>query len=174
MVEKQEVTGKVRRMELEMKFNEACAHLDAGRNREAFRLLQEAAWAGHVASLLNLGYCFDVGRGVRRSRDRALFWYRKAVSKGDGAAANNIATIYRDEGRPRLAARWFQKAVSLGATDALLELARLYIEPFNDPAKARSALARVARARNVTEDTREQAKALLSRVQPRRKTRIGS
>ena len=114
MVEQQEMTGEARHMELEMKFNEACAYLDAGHHREAFRLFQEAARAGHRASWLNVGYCFDVGLGVRRSRERALFWYRKAASKGFGAAAGNIGTVYRDEGRPRLAARWFLKAVSLG------------------------------------------------------------
>jgi TPR repeat protein len=174
MVEQEEMmTDGVRRMDLEMKFNEACAHLDAGNHRAAFRLFQQAARAGHRASWLNLGYCFDGGRGVRRSRERALFWYRKAASKGDGSAANNIGTVYRDEGRPRLAARWFQKAVSLGATDALLNLAKLYLGPLDDLAKARSALTRVARAKNVSEDTREQAEALLARVQVLRKAKVG-
>ena len=163
------MTGATRHMDLEKKFNEADALLDAGHHREAFRLFHEAARAGHRASWLNVGYCFDVGRGVRRSRERALFWYRKAAKKGNGAAATGIGTVYRDEGRPRLAARWFLKAVSLGDTDALLDLAKLYLGPLNDRTKARSALARVARARNVTEDTREQAKALLSRMHPPRK-----
>ncbi len=168
------MAGKVQSMDLEVKFREACAHLDAGRHREAFRLFHEAARAGHVASLLNLGYCFDVGHGVRRSREQALFWYRKAATKGDGAAANNIGTLYRDEGRPRLAARWFQKAVSLGATDALLELARLYEGAFHDLARARAALVRLKRSKKVTEDAREQASALLSKLSPRRKLRGGA
>ena len=168
MVEQEEMmTGAARHMDLEKKFNEADALLDAGHHREAFRLFHEAARAGHRASWLNLGYCFDAGRGVRRSRERALFWYRKAASKGDGSGANNIGTVYRDEGRPRLAARWFRKAVLLGATDSLLDLAKLYLGPLDDLAKARSALTRVARAKNVSEDTREQAEALLARVQPR-------
>lgn len=174
MVEQQEMTGETRHMDLEKMFNEADAQLDAGHHREAFRLFHEAARAGHRASWLNVGYCFAMGLGVRRSREKALFWYRKAVSKGDGSAANNIGTVYRDEGRPRLAARWFQKAVSLGDMDALLNLAKLYLGPLNDPAKARSALARVARARNVTENTREQAEALLSRMRPLRNPKADS
>ena len=173
MVEQQEMTGEARHVDLERMFNEADALVDAGHHREAFRLFHKAARAGHRASWLNVGYCFDVGRGVRRSRERALFWYRKAASKGSGAAANNIGTVYRDEGRPRLAARWFLKAVSLGDTGALLNLAKLYLGPLNDRAKARSALARVARARDVTEDTREQAEALLSQMQPLRRTKLG-
>jgi TPR repeat protein len=173
MVEQQEMTGQARNTDLEKMFNEASAHLDAGRHREAFRLFLEAARAGDRASWLNVGYCFHLGKGVRRSRQRALFWYRKAVSKGDGSAANNIGTMYRDEGRPRLAFRWFLKAVSLGDTDAFLNLAKLYLGPLNDRAKARSALARVVRARDVTENSREQAEALLSQMQPLRKTKAG-
>jgi TPR repeat protein len=161
-------------MDLDRKFNEADALVDAGRYRAAFRLFHEAARAGHRASWVNVGYCFDVGRGVRRSRERAFFWYRKAASKGDSAAANNIGTVYRDEGRPRLAARWFLKAVSLGDTGALLNLAKLYLGPLDDRAKARSALTRVARARDVTENTREQAEALLAQMRPLRKTKAGS
>jgi TPR repeat protein len=174
MVEQQEMTGEARHMDLEKMFNEADAQSDAGHHREAFRLFLAAARAGHRASWLNVGYCFDVGRGVRRSREKALFWYRKAVSKGDGSAANNIGTMYRDEGRPRLAARWFLKAVSLGDTGALLNLAKLYLGPLDDRAKARSALARVARAKDVTENSREQAEALLSQLQPLRKPKAGS
>jgi TPR repeat protein len=169
MVEQQQMTDMPRHMDLERMFNEADALVDASHHREAFRLFHEAARAGHRASWLNVGYCFAVGLGVRRSRERALFWYRKAVKKGQGAAATSIGTVYRDEGRPRLAARWFLKAVSMGDTDALLDLAKLYLGPLDDRAKARSALARVARARDVTVDTQEQAEALLSQLQPLRK-----
>jgi hypothetical protein len=80
-----------------------------------------------------------------------------------------IGVVYRDEGRPRLAARWFLKAVSLRSTDSLLDLAKLYLGPLDDRAKARVALARVARARDVSVDTQEQAEALLSQLQPLRK-----
>jgi hypothetical protein len=106
---------------------------------------------------------------------RLRFWMRAVIArrfasfsgssvpdlKGLGPAASNIGMIYRDEGRPRLAARWFQKAVSLGATDSLFELAKLYLEAFNDPPKARAALIRLLRAKDITEDTREQSEALL-------------
>jgi hypothetical protein len=166
MVEQQEMTGKARPMDLERMFFEADALVDAGHHREAFRLFHKAARAGHRASWLNVAYCFSVGLGVRRSRERALFWYRKAVKKGDGAAATSIGMVYRDEGRPRLAARWFRKAVLLGYTDALLDLAKLYLGPLDDRAKARAALARVARARDVSVDTQEQAEALLAQLQP--------
>jgi hypothetical protein len=169
MVEQQEMTGEARYMDLERMFFEADALADAGHYREAFRLFHKAARAGHRSSWLNVGYCFDVGRGVRRSRERALFWYRKAAKKGDGSAANNIGTVYRDEGRPRLAARWFLKAVSLGSTDSLLDLAKLYLGPLDDRAKPRAALARVARARDVSVDTQEQAAALLAQLRPLRK-----
>ena len=90
------MTGNTRHMDLEKKFNKASALLDAGHYREAFRLFNEAARAGHRASWVNVGYCFDVG------------------------------------------------------------------------------LTRVARARDVTEDTREQAEKLLSRMRPLRKAKAGT
>jgi len=145
-------------VDLEAVFTTACAHLDAGRKRDAFRLFRQAAMLGHQASVLNLGYCFDVGAGVRRSRADALFWYRKAVSRGDANAANNIGTIYRDESKPRLAERWLQRAVSMGSRDSLLDLGKLYLGPLKDPRKAKAALSRLLRSRDVTEDSRLQAK----------------
>lgn len=157
--------------DLEAMFAIACAHLDDGRLRDAFRLFRQAAMLGHQASELNLGYCFDVGAGVRRSRADALFWYRKAASRGDASAANNIGTLYRDEGRPRLAERWLQRAVSLGSRGSLLDLGKLYLGPLEDPRKAKSVLSRLLRSRDVTEDSRLQAKELLRSLKDSRPVR---
>lgn len=137
---------------------------DSGRVREAFRLFQSAANLGHVCSQNCLGLCFDIGRGVRRSRAKAMYWYRKALRGGDDCAPTNIGTIYRDDGRPRLALRWFKKAVAMGNYDALLDIGKLYLGPLDDTARARAALVRVSRIRNITEDTREQAIALIGTI----------
>ena len=68
-----------------------------------------------------------------------MYWYRRAVRQGQAAAANNIGTIYRDEGRLRLAIRWFAKAADLGDGDALLEMAKLYAGPLDEGPNARRA-----------------------------------
>lgn len=51
--------GNARHMDLEKKFNEADALLDAGHHREAFRLFYEAARAGHRVSWVNVEGCIE-------------------------------------------------------------------------------------------------------------------
>ncbi len=147
----------------EEQFSRACRLLDEGRAREAFRLFSAAARAGHLEAQSNLGYLFDTGTGVRRSRLKALHWYRKAARRGDPAAANNIGTVFRDEGRPRLALRWFEKAIALGNEDALLELAKLYAGPLEDSRMATRLLKKVLSSKRVTVFSQEQAQRLLEK-----------
>jgi TPR repeat protein len=52
----------------------------------------------------------------------AIYWAKKAVAQGDSSAAFNLATIYRDLGKPRLAFRWYQRAGSMGDIDAFLHI----------------------------------------------------
>ncbi len=151
--------------DLDTLFRQADALMQRGRLEEAFRLFLRGARAGDSSCQLNVGYLYDVGRGVRRSRERALYWYRKGARRREGAAASNIATLYRDEGRPRLAARWFEKAVAWGDFDALLGLAKLYLGPLKDCARARRALSRIRRHRgHTTEHSQEEAAALWLQV----------
>lgn len=142
-------------------FAQASRLLERGRIEEAFRLFLEVAKAGNSRAQLTVGYLYDTGEGVGRSRLQAMSWYRRAVRQGEAAAATNIATIYRDEGRLRLAIRWFDKAAGLGDGDALLEMAKLYAGPLEEPAKARRLLSRVLRSKRAAPDNREQAERLL-------------
>ncbi|HZI12977.1 MAG TPA: hypothetical protein VE153_21525 [Myxococcus sp.] len=151
--------------DLDSLFRKADALMGRGRLQEAFRLFLRGAQAGEPSCQLNVGCLYDVGKGVRRSRERALYWYRKGARRREGPAANNIATLYRDEGRPRLAARWFEKAVAWGDYDALLELAKLYLGPLKDRSRARRALIRIQRHREQTSvHSQEEAAALLARA----------
>jgi TPR repeat protein len=149
----------------EEQFSRACMLLDEGRARAAFHLFFAAARAGHLEAQSNLGYLFDTGTGVRRSRIEALHWYRKAARRGDPAAANNIGALFRDEGRPRLAVRWFEKAVALGNADALLEMAKLYAGPLKDSRMAMRLLKKVLTAKRVAVVSQEQAQQLLERLE---------
>jgi TPR repeat protein len=129
--------------------------MEQGRIEDAFRLFFAAAKAGDSRAQLNVGYLYDTGQGVVRSRALALQWYRKAVRGGEAAAANNIGTIYRDEGRLRLAVRWFEKAAAMGDGDAVLEVAKLYAGPLEEPTKARKLLSRVRTSKRATADSQE-------------------
>ena len=69
---------------------------DLGNRRHAFRLFLAAAKAGDVNAQSRVGYCYDVGQGVRSDRAAALYWYLRAYRRGDAVAAHNIGTIWRD------------------------------------------------------------------------------
>jgi len=140
---------------------------EKGDLRSAFRLMKEAAKLGAYAAKNNIGYFYDVGIGVKRNRDQAMYWYRKSFREG-GLGAANIGTIYRDEMKTSLALHWFNKAVELGDIDANLEVAKLLLSHLNDAKTASRHLKFVIRAKggiDVTIDSQEQATALLKKIE---------
>lgn len=155
----------------QLDFARALALLEAHRQKRAFVLLRELGRSGFSPAYLNLGYCYETGTGVRRSERQALAWYKKGVRCGNAECANNIGTIYRDHGRLRLAERWFRRAVALGANDSLLSLAKMYVGTLDAPAEAVRVLRQLLRARDVTEDSREQAQRMLGELDSRIQTR---
>lgn len=155
------------------RFAQASHLLERGRIKQAFLLFLEVAKEGDSSAQLNVGYFYDTGQGVSRSRTLAVYWYRRAVRQGEAAAANNIGTIYRDEGRLRLAIRWFGKAANMGDGDALLEMAKLYMGPLEEPTRARRLLARVLASKRATLDSQEQAERLLRTLEQQQRLRSG-
>ena len=107
--------------------NDPYAAWDSGDFRTAFRLFAAQAQAGDHDVELNLGYFYDVGLGTRKNRVKAMYWYRRAYRRGSGAAASNIATIYRDEGRHAMEFAWYKRAAILQDGDAEVEIAKLYL-----------------------------------------------
>lgn len=138
------------------RFQRACEHLDSGRVRRAFWLFLMGAKAGDTSSQVNLGYLYDKGIGVRASRTKAVHWYRRAYKKGDPVAANNIATIKRDQGRLSEAIRWFNRAIDGGLTDSALELGQIYVR-LNQLGEASQQFRRVTRSRSASPYDRERA-----------------
>jgi TPR repeat protein len=135
----------------------------SGALRSAFRLFLVAARRGDRASQLNVGYFYDQGIGVRRNRDAALRWYKRAYRRGDASAAINIGTIWRDENDLRRALSWFERARKLGDGSSNLEIAKVYLRK-GDPVRAVDYLNSVCRSDRVTEGEMEQAKRLLKRI----------
>jgi TPR repeat protein len=109
---------------------------DQGSLRGAFRVLLAAAQRGDTSVFLNLGYAYDTGRGIRKSKRKALRWYRRALAVGDSSAAHNIGTVYRDRGQTARAARWFRHAVQLGSAGSNLELGQLLLAGLGQPEDA--------------------------------------
>jgi TPR repeat protein len=107
-----------------------------GKLRSAFRLFLAAAKAGEPGCQINLGNYYDAGKGVRRNRAAALYWYKRAYRRGSWAAASNIGVMWRNENKPKLALEWFRKSVRLGDDEANLEIAKYYLLNKINPARA--------------------------------------
>jgi len=54
----------------------------------AAELYKKAAEKGHIDSQFNLAVLYDVGQGVERNKQKALYWFRKAAEQGDKQAIN--------------------------------------------------------------------------------------
>ena len=148
---------------------------ERGRRVAAFRLYSKLANRGTGAGMLSLGYFYDCGIGVRKNRALALKWYRRAYRQGSGAAASNIATMYRDEGRHRLEAQWYARAVRLKDGDAAVELAKLVLAGKGirkSKSYASRLLKRARAARFITENGRDEATTMLHALKGRPNTSL--
>lgn len=142
-----------------------------GELRSAFRNFLAAAEAGMVPAFRIVGQFYQNGDGVNADEKAAISWYRRASANGDESAANNIACIWRDLGKPAAALRWFERAVKLGDADANLEIARIYVSK-GDLTRGRRYLEKIISSRWATEQSKQSAKRLLkvSRRQNARST----
>jgi len=133
--------------------------------RSALRLFRAAAKAGDRGALLNIGYFYDKGVGVRRNSLAALYWYKEAWRHGDSAAANNIGTIWRDKQEMKRALAWFHKAADLGHDGANLEIAKHYLRNERHPKKAKVYLNKVVQSNRVSESENEEARQILDSLE---------
>jgi TPR repeat protein len=145
-------------------FVRASQQEEQGKLRSAFRLYLAAVEAGNRDCQINLGYCYDTGTGVRRNRSAALYWYKRAYRRGEAVAANNIGTVWRDEGQLKRALSWFEKACALGDEEAHLEIGKHYLQNAHDYARAIRHLEKVRQSRRVTEAGQEEAARLLGQA----------
>jgi TPR repeat protein len=60
----------------------------------ALRLLRPLADEGNAVAQLNLGFMYNLGRGVPEDLAAAVSWYRKAAEQGNASAQNNLGTMY--------------------------------------------------------------------------------
>ena len=129
--------------------------------KAAARAFLEAASAGIRSAAHSLGYCFDVGLGVRRDSRLAMYWYLRAWRNGGETAAANIATLYRDRGLMARAVTWWTKAMEAGVHEEAVEVGYCYqygIGVRRNRGKAIVCYQRAIRSRNIGEFCREAAR----------------
>lgn len=130
--------------------------------KRAFNCFQKAAELGNPYGLNALGYCYDLGHGVRANKKKALLYYIKAwKAHHEPCPASNIATIHRDLGNLRLAFRWYRKAADTGVDgDAFVDVGYcLYygIGVKTQKSKALAVFQLACRSKFITELGREEA-----------------
>lgn len=112
----------------------------------AMSLFAKSAKKGHTKSMIRLGYCYQMGQGVKVHQRNALSWYKKAVDAGDLSAQYQMGKIYEEgskrKGSPEYesAIEWYEKAVEDHSLKACAGLARIYASAldvaFHDGEKA--------------------------------------
>jgi TPR repeat protein len=92
------------------------------------------AWAaqGNAMAQVEIGYRYDVGRGVSQDYATARQWYKKAAAQGNADAQYWLGMLYgMGHGVPEdsaEAAKWNEKASVQGNAGAQRSLAVLYVE----------------------------------------------
>jgi hypothetical protein len=128
--------------------------------KAAARVFLEAASAGTRSAFHSLGYCFDVGVGVRRNSRLAMRWYLRAWRNRGETAAANIATMYRDRGLLARAVTWWKKAMEAGVHEEAVEVGYCYqygIGVRRNAGKAIACFRMAIRSRNIIAFSREAA-----------------
>jgi TPR repeat protein len=146
-------------------FRRAKKQEEKGNFRSAFRLYLAAVNAGDTGSQLNVGNYYDEGKGVRRDRAAAMYWFKRAYRRGDCSAAHNIGVMWRNDQKFKRALVWFQRAVKLGDDESNLDIAKHYLRNEHKPDKAIPYLKKVRKAYWVTEAGAEEAAKLLMETQ---------
>jgi TPR repeat protein len=126
---------------------------------------ERGAYFGDPQCLQALGYMHDVGEGVPENKTLAMQIYRKAWRRGSHEAAINIAILYREQGKRRLAFQWFERVAIAGDGSARLEMAKSFLSGFGVSRNSQSALRCLQLAiqsEYITEYERKEAGALLA------------
>lgn len=100
---------------------------------KTLRCFTKAADLGNALAMEQIGYMYNFGWGVARSKIRAWMWYRRAAKIGDVNLGNQYAYYfvqrleegYEVEQNLDKAIFWFRKSAELGNKNAMFELAVL-------------------------------------------------
>lgn len=95
--------------------------LNLNRNEEAFYWAQRAAESGKPVTLVNLGLCYEEGRGTPQDLEKAKECYRKAANQSHPLAMYLLATLTIKDDR-EAALRLLEEARELGSREAAIAL----------------------------------------------------
>lgn len=150
--------------EAEALFYKADKYEEAGSQNEAFEYMLKAAELGHPSAQANLGNYYSWGKGVKKSDEKAAYWYKRASRQGNDTGAFNLAVDKLKAKNLRAAIFWFEKARSMGSGEAALELSKIYLLRRGGKPKAIDLLQHTQKMKRfeISDEAKEEALRLLS------------
>ena len=150
--------------EAEALFYKADKCEEDGLQNEAFEYMLKAAELGHSSAQANLGNYFSWGKGVKKSDEKAAYWYKRAYRQGNDTGAFNLAIDKLRTKNLRAAIFWFERARALGSGEAALELSKIYLRRRGGKPKALNLLQLTQKMKRseISDETKEEALRLLS------------
>ena len=113
-------------------FQAGVSAYDRGDYETAYQTWLPMARGGDLAAMRNVGHLLRLGLGTEKDLPRALFFYRRAATRGLAGAQANLGLMHLNgEGtapNPKEAARWFYAAARRGHVLSTYELGRLLEE----------------------------------------------
>lgn len=97
--------------------------------KKAVKYYKMAAELGHVDAQTSLGYCLEIGQGVKQDYTEAVKWYRKAAELGSAFAQLHLGNFLQKglgvKKDWKEAEKWYQKAAEQGNNQAINALKTL-------------------------------------------------
>jgi Sel1 repeat len=107
--------------------------LQKAKDDKDFEMIKLCALEGIPDAMNYLGLYYDKGfGGAPQDYEKALYWYHKAIEKGNTSAMFGISDLYKDgngvEQDYSKSLEWLYKAADAGASFAFIQLGRAYKE----------------------------------------------
>jgi TPR repeat protein len=121
-----------------------------------------------VLSQVNIGNFYSNGTGVPPSLEKAAYWYKKAYRNGVSDGAINLSVDLLNAGNIRGAIAWLKRAVDMNDGEAVLRLARIYLDKPRGKKKAIELLRKtqtMKRYAEISEQSQDDAAELLSSIE---------
>lgn len=139
---------------------------EQGLFEEAFEQFTIGANAGDADCMTRLALMYTLGKGIECcDYDKAIEWEKRAHEAGSALAQFNLGITYRLKGNLLDARACFESVLSAGDNSAALELAKLYVVSPKESETVRNYLELVLADESICEADRDEARALLSRIQ---------
>lgn len=155
-------------IDTEILFRNGDAAEEEGRFDFARQSFERGASLGDPSCLARLARMYDEGIGGEVDKREAMRLFQLAWRRGrDTVAANNIAILYREIGKPRATFEWFCRAANEGDGSAQLDKAKCYLTGEGVRKDAQAALRCLAAAVTstyISEYEREEAQALQDKL----------